>query len=418
MLFYAGATGWDYALRCLLVLLCTPLLPLLLSAVLCMLLMRFTVLWRHRDTVLTMASLALLLGYFVGQAMLSNRIPKDFDASFLTAYLLGRRSMVDALTAWYPPARWAADALTLGGDAVWRSLGLLVGVSLLGLAVTLGMAQRAYYASALAMGEQAKARTRVRRRSLRVGGAQSPALAIYLREWRMVLRTPTYAINSLSSIFMTPLIVSMPTMFSSGQWDRAQLLGFLHSQVPVPLLILITTGIIGFFSAINPAAGTVISREGTNFWLAQTVPIPGRTQVLIKYGFGASISIPAVALAALCLPLSLGIAWPVAAGVFALCALMCLHINAVAVLIDLARPNFRWENPAQIIKQSLNAMLSMLYGLVLMLVLAALLWGGYALGLSWGAMAWGVGGVLAALGAASTALLLRKSEALFAKLCR
>ena len=402
----AGLIG--YALRCAVLVLCMPIAPLALASALSMLLMRFSVLWRHRDAVMVLGTLVLVGGYLGGQTLLMAHLPEQIDAGLVVRYLLGRVDLVSAVSGFYPPASWARRTMLAEGAQAWLGTLYTLLLALGALAVVFVLAQRIYLRSALAMQESA---VPTRHRKRRAERPCSPAMAICRREWRMLLRTPIYVTNSLAGGLMAPIVLLLPQLTAGSELGLDTLLGALRIHIDPSLVTLALAAFLALMAAINPAIGTALSREGRGVWVSLMLPIPAATQVRGKLRFGWRVSALLVLPAALCARWSLGIGWGEILLACVLSLLFSGHVNAVALGVDMLRPNFRWTSPTEIIKQSLNAMLPMLYGMLLLLLLGAASWGLWRLGMPLAALVWCLTALCAALCAVSTLLLLRGAQA-------
>lgn len=408
---YAQAFSLSYVVRGALVLLLLPLMPLTVSALLSLVLMRVSALIRHREALMIGATFAAMLAVFLGQ-MLLVRVGEDgLTLSALLSFLAAREELAQRFARAYPPAGWALRSL--GEAGAWGSLVRLAGTSLLGLGAALLLAGKLYAQGLAAAGETATRRGRGGRKT----APRRPQLAaIFLREWRIALRTPAYATNGLASILMAPLMVCMMAFAMPEEADEAlQAVRVLGLQTDA-LLPLGLAALLALIASINTAGVTAFSREGAMLDFGRSMPVRGRTLTLGKQLFGASIALLAV-LAGVVAALA---AWrmPPSQAVYAAAVALAFSsgVNAVGLTFDLYRPRLNWVSPMEAIKQGLNPCV----GLLAMLLFALFEAGGLYLTARMGAGAKACMAVAAGMSlglcALSHAMLLGLSERLYVRM--
>lgn len=248
------------------------------------------------------------------------------------------------------------------------NLGLLALVSLAAFALVYLLASLIYQRGATAQLETARSRPG----SIKLGyHSSSQVIAIFKNEWRIILRSPVYALNSLVVIVMSPLLLIMP-MFGgnfANDPDMKFLFDLINSGESRSELLLIVAGIITALALINPAISTTISREGANLWVIKNIPVNPETIIRGKLLAGYSISFIAAVLAALAVMLSLKLSPFLTFMIVVLSALALIPISAVSLLIDLIRPKLSWSSEQEAIKQNMNSLYGMLLGFLIISVL-------------------------------------------------
>lgn len=411
VVLYAQAFSLSYAARGALVLLLLPLLPLTVSALLSLLLMRASALIRHREALMIGATFAAMLAIFLGQMALMRVGEDSLTLRAILQFLMARKTLADRFARLYPPTGWAL--YSLGGAGAWGNLARLAGVSALGLSMALLLAGR-LYAQGLAAASETAAR---RGRGGRKTAPRRPQLAaIFLREWRIALRTPAYATNGLASILMAPLMVCMMTFALPEEADEAlQAVRVLGLQTDA-LLPLGLTALLALIGSINTAGVTAFSREGALLGFGRSMPVRGRTLALGKQLFGASVALLTV-LAGVAAALA---AWrmPPAQAAYAAAVALAFSagVNAVGLTFDLYRPRLNWISPTEAIKQGLNPCIGLLAMLLFALIEAGGIYLALRMGAGMSAFLAVMAGIALGLCALSHALLLGLSGRLYARL--
>lgn len=353
-----------YYLRALMVLLATPLIPMMVTTVLSTLLVRISGLFRHRESLL-MAGSVLVVVVVVGlEMMILPSLPEDTDAMYFVGLLLSNEGLVKLLLSAFPPLMWAAQGLA--GQNLQALM--FIGLSLAAAAVAIAVIGPHYLTLCLQQSEQG---TKRRKMTLRRDAwkTQSPLMALVQREWRELIRTPIYAFNAFSGVVMVPImIIAMGMGLSSaseGEMNIAMMLDEVLQLFSGTDFMLILTALLSFACFMNPAAGTAVSREGGRLSISRMIPVKPSQQINAKLLVGLFINLTAQLVSVLLLGFVLNqhAVWLVPA--MALATLFSYTTTAATLTIDTIKPQLKWENENQAMKQNLNMIFSMLLNLVL-----------------------------------------------------
>ncbi|MDR3645414.1 MAG: hypothetical protein P4M02_10115 [Clostridia bacterium] len=367
-----GGLGALFYLKMLLALIFLPAIPLAIASLISMLLMGVVSRTRHRDMITTVLSFVFVLAIVVGQNLFTSQLSKSGTGQTAAKLLQSGDGLIRMIGRYFPPSIWASLGVTQTGSDSAVNLLLFVGISIAAIVVSVLLAGRIYYAGSLAQLETNGRSRKQRRLSFAAG---SPAMAIFMREMRILLRTPVYALNSLFTVVLGPVVLLMP-MFSSGtsnSADMTKLFAMIGSGKGY-YVIFALSGISLLFAMINPAASTVYSREGRTFWLSKAMPVTpalqARAKLLACYSVAAATAIMTIIAASV----TFRVPALYALGAVVFSAVISLALTAVNMLIDLLRPKLEWESPQEAIKQNMNVMLGMGAGLLTIGVLAGAGW--------------------------------------------
>lgn len=399
--------GPGKALVTVLVFLMLPVLPLAVTALVSLTVMR-SINRRHRDLLFYAASI-LFFGLVLVWQMQLGRLPQSGDLqTYLEGLITARLGLVRALTSRFPPAFWAAAAVH--GGLAWEGLkGLLLTAATATAAVLVLRAagERLFYRGLIG-GEEvsrgragpaaARRRTRAGSRAaswagswagsragsgvggtaMEAGGVdaaaaagtsaaagalvgagvlavpRTPLRAMIAREWMLVLRTPVWVLNNLLPGAIVPLFMFVPLLGAGKlQADLARMLALPQGQTIAGLIL---AGILLFIGSLNGLAATAISREGPRLWISRVMPQSARMQAVAKLIMATTVAaaslIPSVVIFAALVRLPvLYVVLPAAAGL-----LGSLAANAVGLRVDLMRPMLRWKDPQEPAKRNLTAL--------------------------------------------------------------
>ncbi len=373
-IIYGIQAGMDYAfyLKAIVVVLFGALLPMAVSGLIAALLVRASVFTRRKDLFAIIGGFILFAGLMVGNMLISTSMTQSFVEGGFATSLQSQQALLNAIAGSFPPAAWAASGLTLPGLAGLGWLGLFVLVSLAGAALVAIVAGSMYYSGALAQLESAK-RSKAKDVSGEYGRVSSPVYAVFKKEWKVVLRTPVYALNSLFGIVVGPILLIILILGGRGGGNAALGgLGALLKDAAGMVVPLVLTGLMVFVGSMNPASATVVSREGRAFWLAKLIPVSARLQIRGKYWFSLSICFLGVLSTAVLggIILKLPVLSVLAGAIVA--ALLGSAVSAMGVMMDMAKPKLIWESEQQAIKQNMNSLFATMLGFVTIGIFAGL----------------------------------------------
>ncbi len=403
--------GVAYYLTALICILLLPLIPLVISALLSLGMMRLVSQSRRRDLITIIGSVVLLVALMVGQFALLSKIPED-DPNFLIQLLQDSEGILEFSGRMYPPAIWITRALSGTDSAV--NLLYLIASSAIAFGLVYVLASLIYQKGAVAQLETRKrsGKTKLQYR------ASSQVMVIFKIEWRNLLRTPVYALNSLIIIIIGPLLMSMPlfggNLTSDPDIEAIYLL--LNNNDTQRYLPFVIAAIIAVMAIINPAVSSSFSREGESFRLLKTIPVAPYKQVFGKLLAGYSISLMAGITTAVMVTLSFKVRLEVILFSTLLGSISLIPANALGLLFDLIRPKLRWTNPQEAIKQNFNVILAMITGAVYMAIMGFITFFLFRAGINATIISLLILLILIVSAGASLLLLYRVSDRLFKRI--
>lgn len=357
----AGA-GLFFYLKGIAAALLLPMLPLAISTLLSLILMRFTGLAKRREMLMVIAGFVLTIGYVIGQNMLMSRIAM-MSQDEIYALLSQANGFVQTVGRSFPPALWAVSAVARTGLESLANWGLYLLSAFGAFAIAALVGSKLYLSGALAQLETAKRgkKARLDTRKITTG---SPIRAMALREMKLIIRSPIYSLNSMIGVFLFPAMIYIVPMFSGSDPDLQAISGFI-AGVPRSMIFIVCLGVGMLACMTNLASGTVMSREGEVFWLSKVIPVPYRTQAYGKLVFAWAIDAATILLCLVVAPILFPSYLPQIVPA-AICALIgSVSITAISMIIDIMRPKLKWSSEAEAMKQNLNGMLGMLVSLIL-----------------------------------------------------
>lgn len=355
---------WIYALLTLILL---PVIPTVVCSVISVLLMAFGKLFRNKDRMRIFAGIIAIL-FAVGINVFTQSMTGSSNSSNTTAAMLA--SSIPALHSTALACPWtilAADAM-LGAPSVAGAAEMLlfIAANAAALALFLWLGDRLYLRGVVGLTENMPSRRKNARKSAKEADrSRSTTFALVMKDWRILLRTPSYMLNCVLSALVFPPLMVVILALSMRQLD-------IGKYSLTFLFVAICSGAAAFFSVMNMASATAVSREGKNIDVSRYIPVPYRTQVRAKLIPGLLLSLVSLILTLVPAGIIFRIA-PLSIGaIFFVCAAALAGFNAFGLYVDVTSPKLDWEDENAAVKNNLNVGVQLLVMMVAMCVMPVL----------------------------------------------
>ena len=380
-----------FYLRMILVWLLIALLPICIIAFVSSLLIRISGLWKHRELVVTVAGIALMVGYMFLMMNLGGITGDSAEGGeMMQRFMMDNSSRIQSMTAMFPPAAWAAMGL-LGKDP--GKLALWVAVSLAAPVITVWLLGYSYRKLSLLQTETPEGSKKkfTGRESYGVG---SQFAACCKRELKTILRVPSYATNILPTAFMPLLMVIMMFVISNRVGGDGQNLSVIMQQQFSPALVMsVLAAVLAYMAGMNPALSTAVTREGKGHELLTALPVPAKTLVRAKFAVGFGLALVGVLAASVALVVLFPTFTQQVVLAFILCVLFSYVNSVLALNRDIRKPRLDWVTEQEAVKQNFGVLISLLISWGILIALAGVTY----LMISQGLGLWPVFGILAAI---------------------
>ncbi len=349
---------FSFCLIGLLVVLFGPFIPFAIANLLAALVMRVSALSRHRNQIAIVGGFILLAGYLFLNQYLSANLPQMSSQDIM---ILLSGGIVKAVTAAFPPAQWAAAALVSQGPEALTGLLLFVGVSALAFLLCILVSGRLFASSASSQSETFKKNKRIAIGELG-RKVRSPEMSIFVKEWKVILRSPVYAMNSLTAVIMAPLMVAVMVFTPAKGLEGGLIgaLGMLNGANVTGYFLLGGAAYCYLMASINVACMTMYSREGDAIWIVQVMPVNAKSIYLGKLLCSISISALAVFATSIAFTILLQIDVFTSFGSALLGLIACTPMLIISLLFDMLWPKLHWDSERKAIKSNVNSLIGMM----------------------------------------------------------
>lgn len=382
--------GAGFYLRLIPVWLLIALLPICIIAFVSSLIIRASGLWKHREVVVTVGGIALMVGYMFLMMNLGGITGDSADnGEMLQRIMMDNSTRIESMTSMFPPAAWAAKGL-LGTDyglfALWIAISLAVPV------VTVWLLGYSYRKLSLLQTETPEG-TRKKSAGKESYGSGSQFSACCKREIKTILRVPSYATNILPIMFMPLLMVVMMFVIGNRVGADGEALSTVLGHLNPAVIMGILAAVLAYMAGMNPALSTAVTREGKGHSFMTALPIPAKTIVGAKFAVGFGLALAGVFAASVALVIIFPDFAVHAILAFILCVLYSYVNSVLALNRDIRKPRLDWVTEQEAVKQNFGVMISMLVSWGILVALAALTY----LLITWGLGMYAVFGILAAI---------------------
>ena len=361
-----------YILFAILLFMSLPIYPLVLSSIITILLMRFVPFFKNRDRFNMIAGiLSIVFAFSFSFLMNSSTMTNDPNA-LITMLVQGHNSMISLFSRIFPAIPFAANAV-IDGDAVSLVIYLLITAAALGVLVLLG--RWLYFKGAIGFSETKSSRKALSAKDYSRVLRHSKVRTYLIKEMRLLIRTPVYALNCIGMCLLMPimlLVIFLTTDTDTLLQQLPDITPYLDGKLPYAILAGMAIGFL--FSNLNLISATAISREGTNLSFMKYIPMTLKEQLHAKVLSGILMSVVSMLLTMLCIYYLLPIFplfWYLLTAASSLITIVLGNYASLA--LDILHPKLVWEQEAAAVKQNMSGIVSMLAGMAMMVVTAALL---------------------------------------------
>ncbi len=369
----AGILYWIYALALTVF---VPVIPLSIAAILGVLAVRafgMRVNVERIQTVFMLLFMVVVLGlnFFITSTAAS--IPSGSEQQVIADLISNNRYLIDSMSAYYPPAKFAAEsALNYFSFGGFVNLLIYLALSVLAFIGAVFVGNKVYI-SAVTRGLGRTNKSRRKRTSDQLeqdmGRVSSKAISIFKNDFRILLRTPIFAFNTLLVIPLIPVII----FFSISALQDAELnaLRALYAGNSGAIDIFFCVGMI-LITSLTSITSSTFSREGSAFWINQIIPVSAKDQLIGRCMGAVMINIALIAaitgtFAYIVHPDVISIIL-----IFIISVIASLPLTVATLLIDLYHPYLNWTDPAAAVKRNVNILFGMLAALLLSAVAGGL----------------------------------------------
>lgn len=337
--------SWTYFLTEAFAVLLVPSVPLLFASIVSLPLMFIVSAMRRRSLgngiVTAIFYVIALVLYFAFIAFVGGSEEGGFDSETISAFCaiknitLFNYPMVNALLGKNNKFLW-----------LLAYIGGVIVVSTVAIAISAVFYKKAMTAFAESSGSANTVRYKTS------SGKKSPIMALFVKEFKTLLHTPTLLLGAVMSIVMPVIVMVFYGYLLKSDFSEIETT-FGANGINMYTVSILTFISYMFVATTNQVASIGFSREGKNIYMLKSLPIGADEIVKVKLLFATSVTAISALAAGIALPFASEITNPIGVIGFALTIFTGgFASNCVSLYNDLKSPNLKWTNINEVTKNN------------------------------------------------------------------
>lgn len=356
-----------YYLYAAIVFIICPAVPMILSSSICMLIMRFTNMSKHKD-LFRMFTGCMSLVLIILFNVVNRKMSGDAGSSqnLLNTLSDGQSIGIKIINSIFISNKLSSYGLVFNNEikGFLYILGVLV-FNVVLFIIYYAIAQKLYLKSIIGMSESfgkredvlkgSKADKKLKRNSV--------LKALVIKDLKTVFRTPQYFINCVAIIFYMPAIMSIS--FLTGENKLSDLSIFLNSDLRNFAYVIAGCFVFGGICILTGgAANTALSREGKDLQVSKYIPVSYKTLLKSKIISSLCINeIGAIMACVLLIILKVNLILLILGTITSM--LSILLITMIGLYLDFKSPNVSWKSEKSLFKKNYFVLIAMLIEFIL-----------------------------------------------------
>lgn len=355
--------GILFYLYSILVFLLLPIIPLAITAVIIMPIMRFVKFARNKDAFNIVAGvlvlfIALGINFYI-QSLTSGNLNNIGEIA-----AAGGEKLSELSSMIFPGTFFAGKALTLSNDLIgFVNLLVFILSTALAFGIVLILANYLYIKAATSVSSSNATHKKLSKEGLSRSTASAPAFITYMKkDIKILLRTPIFFLNNIIMNFLWPFFMLMVFFVKDDKSGSPDILALLRtvdysrSDILGSVLFFVFAGTI-IISGMNGIASSALSREDSNFNVMKVIPMSYFSQVMAKIAVGYFFSILSILCGiAVVYIIAMPPLWLVLLAILVAIPAALLP-NITGIIYELLWPKLHWDNEQKAVKQNLNVVL-------------------------------------------------------------
>ena len=334
-----------------------PVIPMVYTAIICLIIMNFAKHINNKETIKKISSVLivflLILFFFVVSSL------KDFNLQlYLENFASGNHRFFDVMNIIFPQIDLFAKTIS-NKDII--SLILFILLNSLYLGIFLILAKYFYYKSVIGLSSKDTTKKNNSTKLLKNIKSNKPLKAYISKEFKILFRTPSFFINCIVINIIWPIIALFIHRIVLADYGIDELQSMLidNSYNIKVILLLIVTGLSILLPAMNSIASTSFSREGKHFSFMKYIPVSYKDQWLAKYLVSMLISFIGINLFATIFYILIGLDIVTIILFYIVSLLSISSTNLIGMYIDSIQPKLVWDDENNALRENFNTFISM-----------------------------------------------------------
>lgn len=348
-----GAINWILGFLGILLL---PILPMVYCTIICMLIMRFTRIIKNKDAVQKATIFIIFAILIVVLIAVSSLGDFDFNAFKGNISELSSKYF-SVLNIIFPTVNLFVR--TIGEGNIITFIGYIL-VNILAIAIMLILAELLYFKGVINLSVNKGNVDENLNNLIKSSEQHSQAYSYFMKELRILMRTPTFYSHCIVVNFIWPIFVYAVFKASGSSMTFTWIRENYHLDSNLPLFFIVfIVGMSAFLTALNSISSNAISREGKHFHFMKSIPVGYKTQIFVKTFVGILFSIIGIMVFFIPACIIMKIPFLHIIGYIILSILAITFVAYMGIYIDSLQPKLVWDDELSVLRENYNMFFSM-----------------------------------------------------------
>ena len=342
------------------IILTISIVPLAFAGVIIMVIMAFVPFFKNRDF-FNYASGFLALAFAIGINYAMGGVQTLDQNSLIQLLNNGNNSMTGIMRVIFPNVPFAINALV--HSSIIDFVIYLV-ITAIVLALFLFISKLVYFKGVIGVNETSASRKNLNLKAYnKISSSKGAIFSYFIKEMKLMIRTPVYLLNNISTVILIPIILVVAFMGGAGADDEVVALinSIDWSSSNILLIVTFAGFVIGIMmSTMNLITTTALSREGTNIYFMKLIPMSYVKQIQAKILSGIVISFMGILFTIIPMWIFFKVQFHLVFFAFIASILGMIFMNYLGMIVDLIHPKLVWEQETAAVKNNINSVFTML----------------------------------------------------------
>lgn len=346
-----------------------PIVPLCYCGIISIIVMRFSKIVKNKEAVQRLSGFVtagLLILFAIAFKVLSAKGMDAVQFFFTTT----NSPFVEYMNRIFPTIHFISRAIAY--ESITDLLiYLLINVAFVALLLTL--AEFLYFDGLVNLANNKKSKVRSLEKMLESSTMTTPFKAYFIKELRILVRTPAFFTNSVVVNFLWPIFILVILKFQTYDASIPALRVYnMNSPKTVGFFLIVGSVVFSLvMTAINSLSSNAISREGKHFQFMKYIPVTYDTQWDIKVLISVILTYGGLWIYLLPLAIIVHIKFLYLIIAMALSFLSVTFVSYFGLYLDSVQPKLVWDDEMSVVRENTNVALNMGITLLISLIIGA-----------------------------------------------
>ncbi len=364
--------SWGYYLQTVPFMFFVTVAPFALTAILVLVMMRYTKWARNKDRFQLIASIVSVVMIVAFSLFANLQTGEIFETGGVFADP-ATGALLNRLVKIVPTSAFSAAMLIDANRWITLLYGLIAcALNVVSVVLMLAVADKIYIAGVLgSKGEKSTKRLTAQETSRKLA-PRSAYRAILHKEWTLLLRTPAFFTQTIFFVLFFPVIMVVSFAIGFSQNTNASETGFNLVEYlrlwistgnwkdSIWIIALVVGGVAMFFSGTALISASAISRQGATFNISKIIPVPIRTQVQAWLTPGLSLMTVIWLIIVVALAIFFNMPLNMTLLVLFIALLNSYSMQLLGFWVDMKVPSLTWSNELEAVKNTRASLVSSL----------------------------------------------------------